>query len=808
MLRAQMASGPAPRGGGRSPERSTAPQRPERSDRGSTAPETASAAQAVGDVAGTDAPKRRSTRAKAPAADAISTTAEAKPKRATAATTRSRAAKSPAGSPTPLRRRPRSPSGPPPPNDASQGRARRGCSRRGRRGRQAEAPDDPGEGRRRLLSGLGTVDRVGARRPRGHPGCLAPVVAASRPPGAGDRMNAALTRGQPAALAAAETMLRGGFPHAVLLVGPPSIGKTTLALDIAAALLCVDPDPAARPCRSCRACRLVAGDRHPDLHRLGPGGAGDQVKLEATPQDPRPGVRDLVADLALSSVEGGARVALVERAHRMNEDAQNALLKTLEEPAPGVHLILCADDEDRLLPTIRSRCARIRLGTVAPGRSRHGSPSAASRTRPRPPGWLGSPRDGRGSPSPSGVPGGDRRPVRGRPDAARPALGQGRRAPGGAETVARRGGRPDDGLVRRGPEVVAVAVVAAPTGDEGGEAAGGASADDPEAEAGPAGEDAGGGAAPGGARPHRGVAGADRRPRPGHRQATFVGSTTRRCSRRSRRRPATGGGPDRLVPRPPRSCGSRRRAVGEPRARGRCPPRRLAARRSGLMVDPALDPVRLEAVVRGRVQGVGFRYFVAEKAVERGIVGWVANELDGSVACVVEGPRREPGNRSSSTSVAVPSVPASTASGRPGVRPPGGSTTSGSGPAPTAATDAPGAPGRRVTGAMRCQFRVRRSPLAEWRLRPRVPVEHGPTNHRQVPVAGDGLSGLHRPLSRPYFGFPRKGRRIPPRRKAGRLFRLLAVGRTCGAFPQPWRRAGGFSGRLHAANSTAIAAGR
>ncbi|MFI5225065.1 MAG: hypothetical protein ACHQ3P_00145 [Candidatus Limnocylindrales bacterium] len=179
-------------------------------------------------------------------------------------------------------------------------------------------------------------------------------------------MNAALIRGQPAALAAAETMLRGGFPHAVLLVGPASIGKTTLALDIAAALLCVDPDPAARPCRSCRGCRLVAAGRHPDLHRLGPGGAGDQVKLEATQQDPRPGVRDLVADLSLSSVEGGARVALVERAQRMNEDAQNALLKTLEEPAAGVHLILCADDEDRLLPTIRSRCARIRLGTVAP----------------------------------------------------------------------------------------------------------------------------------------------------------------------------------------------------------------------------------------------------------------------------------------------------------------------------------------------------------------------------------------------------------------------------------------------------------
>ena len=98
MLRAQMASGPAPRGGGRSPERSTAPQRAERSNRGSSAPETESPVKAVADVAGADAPKRRSTRAKAPAADVTSATADAKPKRATATTTRTRAAKTPAGS--------------------------------------------------------------------------------------------------------------------------------------------------------------------------------------------------------------------------------------------------------------------------------------------------------------------------------------------------------------------------------------------------------------------------------------------------------------------------------------------------------------------------------------------------------------------------------------------------------------------------------------------------------------------------------------------------------------------------------------
>ena len=76
------------------------------------------------------------------------------------------------------------------------------------------------------------------------------------------------------------------------------------------------------------------------------------------------GVRNLVAELAYLPIEGGRRVAIVEHAERMNEDAQNALLKTLEEPPAGVGLILCADDEDRLLPTVRSRCVRLRVAPL------------------------------------------------------------------------------------------------------------------------------------------------------------------------------------------------------------------------------------------------------------------------------------------------------------------------------------------------------------------------------------------------------------------------------------------------------------
>lgn len=176
-----------------------------------------------------------------------------------------------------------------------------------------------------------------------------------------------LTRGQPTALAAIVRMVTGPAPHAVLLVGPGSVGKTTLAFDLAAGLLCTAGDSSDRPCRDCRSCRMIAGGNHPDLHRLAPDGPGGQV-LIGGPRDaagPR-GIRDLLRELTFLPVEGGARVAIVEGAAQMNEDAQNALLKTLEEPAPGVTIVLCADQEELLLPTVRSRCARVRLGPMGP----------------------------------------------------------------------------------------------------------------------------------------------------------------------------------------------------------------------------------------------------------------------------------------------------------------------------------------------------------------------------------------------------------------------------------------------------------
>jgi DNA polymerase-3 subunit delta' len=173
------------------------------------------------------------------------------------------------------------------------------------------------------------------------------------------------TRGHDRAVASLRSMIAGRTPHAILVSGPAGLGKTTLALDLAAGLMCNDPDPAARPCRACRGCRLVERGRHPDLHRLAPAGPGDQIRIGARDRPDDGTVRRLASDLVLLPVEGGARVAIIERADRLTDDAQTALLKTLEEPPPGVTIVLCADDEDRLMPTVRSRAARIRLGPVA-----------------------------------------------------------------------------------------------------------------------------------------------------------------------------------------------------------------------------------------------------------------------------------------------------------------------------------------------------------------------------------------------------------------------------------------------------------
>ena len=161
------------------------------------------------------------------------------------------------------------------------------------------------------------------------------------------------TRGHDEASARLATLLADSPPHALLIVGPRGAGAGTLARDAVATLLCTAP-VGGGACGACRSCRLVASGSHADLALITPSGAADEIGI--TP------IRELEQSLALLPVEGGRRIALIERADRMSEAAQNALLKTLEEPPPRTHIILSAAEDSSLMPTIRSRCASVRLG--------------------------------------------------------------------------------------------------------------------------------------------------------------------------------------------------------------------------------------------------------------------------------------------------------------------------------------------------------------------------------------------------------------------------------------------------------------
>ena len=161
--------------------------------------------------------------------------------------------------------------------------------------------------------------------------------------------------GQPRAVSLLQHGLQAGrLSHAYLIVGPPHVGKMTLALNMAQSVNC---EQEFAPCIECNSCIRISANIHPDVEIIGLASEG---KAEIGIGQ----IRDLQANAHLPPFEGKCKVFIVDGAERLSSEAANCLLKTLEEPLPRTLFVLLTARENQLLPTVVSRCQRIELRPI------------------------------------------------------------------------------------------------------------------------------------------------------------------------------------------------------------------------------------------------------------------------------------------------------------------------------------------------------------------------------------------------------------------------------------------------------------
>ena len=150
--------------------------------------------------------------------------------------------------------------------------------------------------------------------------------------------------------------------HAYLFVGPPHIGKMTLALDLAKAVNC---DAVALPCGECASCRRIASGKHADVQIIGLAGDRDSAEARSQTEISIDQIRQMQHSACLPPFEGRYKVFIIEGAELLSNEAANCLLKTLEEPEEKVVFLLLTAREELLPATIVSRCQRLDLSPLA-----------------------------------------------------------------------------------------------------------------------------------------------------------------------------------------------------------------------------------------------------------------------------------------------------------------------------------------------------------------------------------------------------------------------------------------------------------